>query len=78
MAVTIAYGALLGGFTRERGAIKAEFNAFCEGTVADLAKLVLARYAANAAVGAGAASHFWAFFAGDSTYTDFQDRKSVV
>jgi hypothetical protein len=51
LAVTIAYGTFLGGFTLELAAFKAKFDAFGEGAVADLAKLVFPSNAAGCAVG---------------------------
>ncbi len=41
LAVTVAYGALFGGFAWELGAFKAESDAFLLGAVADLAEPVL-------------------------------------
>jgi hypothetical protein len=62
---------LLSRFAWKLGAFKAELDAFCEGAVADLTKLVFSGDAADASVWAGAFGHFGAFFAGYSTYTDF-------
>ena len=64
LAVTIAYGSLLGGFAGELAAFKAELDAFGVGAVADFAELVFSCNAANGSVRAGAFLHFWAFFAG--------------
>lgn len=72
MAVTIAYGAFLGGFTWELAAFKAKFDDFGEGAVADLAKLVFPSNAAGCAVGAGAFLHFGAFLTSDPTNTNLQ------
>ena len=71
MAVTIAYGALLGSFAGEAAAFKTELDSFGVGAVAYFAELVFACYAADGSVGACAFLHFWAFFAGNSTDTNF-------
>ncbi len=63
MAVTVAYGPLLGGFAGELLAFKTEFNAFGVSTVADLAELVFSCHAPDVAVGAGAFLHFGTFLA---------------
>jgi integrase len=54
LAVTVAYGSLLGGFAGELFAFKAGFYAFGVGAVADLAELVFSCHAACRSVGAGA------------------------
>ena len=71
LAVTVAYGALLGGFAGKLGAFKAEFDAFGVGAVADSAELVFACYAADGSVWACVLLHFGAFFACDSADADF-------
>jgi hypothetical protein len=73
LAVTVAYWAFLCGFAGEFAAFKAEFNAFDECAVADLAELVFSCNAADAAVWACAAGHFGAFLACDSADTDFHN-----
>jgi hypothetical protein len=70
LAVTVAYGSLLGGFAWELFAFKAEFDAFCVGAVADFAELVFTGNTADCAVGAFAALHFGAFLAGDTANTN--------
>jgi hypothetical protein len=71
LAVTIAYGTLLGGFAGKLWTFKAELNAFGVGAVAYLAELVFACYAADGSVWAITLLHFGAFLAGYSTDTDF-------
>jgi hypothetical protein len=61
---------LLGGFTGELFAFKAQFNAFDECAVADLAKLILSCYAASRSIGAGAFLHFGAFLASNTANTN--------
>jgi hypothetical protein len=73
LAVTVAYRSLLGGFAGELAAFKAEFNAFGECAVADLAELVFSCNATDASVWARAAGHFGAFLAGDSADSYFQN-----
>ena len=70
MAVTVADGALLGGFAWELFAFKAEFDAFGVGAVADLAELVFSCHATNCSVGACAALHSGAFFTSDTANTN--------
>jgi hypothetical protein len=47
LAVTVAYGALLGGFAGEFAAFKTELYAFSVGAVADFAEFVFSGYAAD-------------------------------
>ena len=70
MAVTVAYGSLLGGFAWELVAFKAEFNTFGVGAVADLAELVFPCNAANAPLGQVPFA-FLGIFHSDSTNTNF-------
>jgi hypothetical protein len=71
LAVTITYGARLGGFTGELFAVKAEFDAFGVCAVTDCTELVFSGYAAVGSRWATVFLHFGAFFAGYSTYTSF-------
>jgi hypothetical protein len=77
LAVTVAYGSLFGGFTRELGAFKTEFDAFSVGAIANLAEFVLSCHAANIAVGADAFHHFWAFLTCDSANTNPQIKSTT-
>lgn len=70
MAVTVADGSLLGGFTWKLFAFKTKFDAFGVGTVADFAELVFPCNTANCSVGAVAALYSGAFLAGDSANTN--------
>ena len=71
LIVTVTDGSLLGGFTGELAAFKAEFYAFGVGAVADFAELVLPSHAASCSVGACGTLHSGAFLAGDSANTNF-------
>ena len=71
LAVAIVYWAFFGGFAWKLAAFKAQLDAFDMGAVTDLAKLVFSSYAACWSSGANAFAHFWAFFASDSTNTNF-------
>jgi hypothetical protein len=71
LAVTIAYGALLGSFAGELCTFKAQLYTFGVGAVTDFAELVLSSNTADAAIWARAFLHFGAFFAADSTDADF-------
>ncbi len=77
MAVSIAYGSLLGGFTGKFTAVKAVLDASGVSAVADFAELVFASYAADFAVWAGMFLHFGAFLAGDSADTDFHSGSTI-
>jgi hypothetical protein len=61
---------LLGGFTWKLFALKAQVNTFIEGAIADLAKLIRSRHAANTSIWAGAFRNFWAFLAGNTANTN--------
>ena len=71
LTVAIAYGALLGGFAGKFATFKTERDTFSVGTVAYMAELVFACYAADVSVRACAFLHFGTFFASYSTNTDF-------
>ena len=70
MAVSVADGSLLGGFTGEAAAFKAKFDAFGVGAVADLAELVFPCNAARFSVGACALLHLGTFLAGNTANTN--------
>ena len=78
MAVAIAYGSLLGNFTRKRAALKAKLDAFGVSAIANSAEFVFSRDAADIAVRALGMLHLGAFLASYSTDTNFQISHLVV
>jgi hypothetical protein len=78
LAVTEANGSLLCGFAGKLFTFKTEFNAFSECAVADLAKLVFPRNAANTAVWALSALHSGTFLAGNTANTNLHIQSSLL
>lgn len=74
MAVTVAYGSLLGGFAWKLFAFKAEFDSFGMGAVADLAELVFSCYTTSCSIGAVVALHFGAFLTSDTANTNLHNK----
>jgi hypothetical protein len=61
---------LLGGFTGELWAFKAELYAFRISAVANLAELVRSCNTASLSIWTGLFLHFWTFFASDAADTN--------
>jgi hypothetical protein len=71
LAVTVAYGSLLGVFAWKLCAFEAGLYAFAESAVAYFTKLVGSWHAATFTVGAHAFLHSGTLFTGDSANTHF-------
>jgi hypothetical protein len=71
LAKAVAYRSALCCLAGELRAFKAQLNAFVEGTGRNLAELIISGDTALFFARTCASSHARAFFASDSTYTDF-------